>query len=218
MSKKGTPTVAKRFKHSLATEDRKSAALTKTNDTAVMTMVKPLSSRVQHMVDEVRVDFKDFTSEMGAIAQSRLLVAPKFMKAFRAFAAETPGPEKGKFLAFVRLLDPKVPADRDGYRNHPSYQAAGYLRSIEMLANLESADEPSKTLPATPLVALSRVVAMILPAVKDQDAFWSAFKTRLHWNDAQIERLQNQVKSRRELVKVTGSLSPAPTLVGRKSA
>lgn len=219
MAKKTPGRAVKRYKHSLAGEGSKGALARRetgmTTDKDTTAVEKPLSSRVQHLVNDVRADFRDFTTELGAVAQSRLAVAPKFMKAYRAYASETAGPEKGKFLAFVRLLDPTVPADREGYRNHPSYQAAGYLRQIEALASLESIDPP-KTLPATPLVALSRVVAMILPVVKDTDAFWSAFKTRLHWNEAQIERLQNHVKNQRELVKVTGTLAPAPTLVKKK--
>lgn len=211
---------ARKFRHSLATDGTSNdtrLARTK-SDTEVVTAesvaLKPMSSRVQHMVDELRADFNHFTTDLGTLVQSRMQLAPKFMKAFRAWASEQPGPDRGKFTAFVRVLDPSVPEDRDGYRKHSSYQAAENLRSLEALAALEPA-EPPKHLPATPMTALSRVVAMILPTFSDESALWGAFRSKLHWNENQIERLQAAVKKQRELVKVTGKVHEAPRLKGR---
>lgn len=141
-----------------------------------------LSAKTQALIDDVRPGFTSYVSDLSEVLSTRKELAPRFGKAFDAFRDET----KQSFVAFVRLLDPSVPKERDDYRNHASYQAAQYLR------RLLSAPKRSKRGPkaATPLIALARLVATVLPVVDRDGAIWTAFVAEMHWSERQASRVQ----------------------------
>ena len=66
------------------------------------------------------------TPDFTAMAVSREELAPKFMKAFGLWQAET----GSTFVEFVRFLVPEIGNTRAEYRNHRAYQAADYLRRL----------------------------------------------------------------------------------------
>lgn len=150
--------------------------------------VKELTAKTQHLIDAVTGPFRDFVSGFTAITKSRADLAPDFLRAFNAYASET----GQSFVAFVRLIDPTVPTNREQYRNHAAYQAAMYLRR---LLALEETKRSAKTVkasdrPVTPLQALAKLVATLLPTLDPNGVIWNAFVKDMHWSDEQAARLR----------------------------
>lgn len=162
-----------------------------------------LSTKVQRMIDDIRGQFGSFARDFRALTESRALLAPKFMRTADAWMAET----GGTFVGFVRVLDPHVPADRDGYRAHPVYQAADYLRRIQARAEetpggiVDNVDTGER--PATPLMATAALVATLQQLVPDVDLtpLWRAFEKQLHWSEQQVARLQSLVEEQHSLLR-----------------
>lgn len=156
--------------------------------TTAPSVTDELSKKVIHLIDEIRKPFAAFVNDFAAMTESRAELAPKFMKAFAAYAQET-----GKsFVAFVRVIDPSVPEDRDGYRGHSTYQAATYLKRLvdQQGAQREASKVPASERPATPLVALARFVTTVLPLVDPTGALWNAFIKEMKWTDEYAERVK----------------------------
>jgi hypothetical protein len=76
------------------------------------------------LVESIREQFTGYLAGFNALQTTRTKLAPLFMRAFNAWAGDT----GGSFVAFVRLYDPTVPLQSEGYRNHPTMNAAEYLR------------------------------------------------------------------------------------------
>jgi hypothetical protein len=149
---------------------------------------KQPTQKTLRLIDDIRRPFAEFVDDFGAITQSRQELAPRFMRAFNAWAQDT----QGSFVAFVRLLVPEVPAAREGYRAHPAYQAADYLRRLAAQPAEREQVAPEDR-PATPGRALAKVLAAILPMLSDPEALWAAFIQELHWTPEQIARLQGAI-------------------------
>jgi hypothetical protein len=146
-----------------------------------------LSAKLTAVIDNLRRPFKAFVSEFKALSLSRAELAPAFMEAFGHYEKET----EGSFIAFCRLVDPSIPAERDLYRNDPSYQAATYLRRlVQQTETTKKTGKRKGPKPATPLVALARFVATVLPVVDPTGAIWAAFVAEMHWSERQAARVQ----------------------------
>lgn len=166
--------------------------------TEAAVVTAPLSAKVAKLVAGITPDFKAFTEQFGNTLESRAELAPKFMRAARAWQEET----KGEFVAFVRLIDPSLPVERKAYRAHAAYAAADYLRRLVKRAEApgsSQANDPSQRA-ATPLEALSRVCAAILPLFGGNDLLWQALAAELHWSEAQVKRLQTLAKEAEPLL------------------
>lgn len=151
--------------------------------------VKEPTQKTLRLIDTIRPQFMAFVSDFAIITASREQLAPAFMKAFGAYQVET----AGSFVSFVRLLDPTVPADAAGYRANSTYSAADYLRRKAAQQATPRVRVPLSQRPATPLVALARLVATILPMLDEKDALWASFVQEMHWSDSQVARLQTIV-------------------------
>lgn len=149
-------------------------------------MAAPLSTKVATLVDTLRIPFRAFVDGFESLTTARAELAPKFMKAFGAWTAET----GGTFVGFVREMDPTVPESREGYRSHKAYQAADYLRRLSAPGRLAREPVPLDQRPVTPLVALSRLVATVLVPLDTTGSIYAAWLRECHWSDEQGERLK----------------------------
>lgn len=154
-------------------------------------VVVALSKRTSNAIESVRQPFASFASGFAALTADRATLAPKFMKAFGAWQAET----AGTFVGFVRLFDATVPEERTGYRSHAVYQAADYLRRLVAQQERPAATNKANKGPAPvrPIEAVARLVATLSPFVADMDLIWKAFLQELHWTDRQIASVQKLV-------------------------
>lgn len=166
-------------------------------------IVKEPTQKTLRLIDDVRRPFTAFVDEHSIVLESRADLAPKFVRAYDAFRTDT----EQSFVAFVRLFDPEIPADREGYRNHRTYQAAEYLRRV--VANQAKPALPVNKRPVTPLVALARLLATILPDMVDHEILWAAFVKEMRWSQGQVARLQTIV-NREGPVNLTTSKRMAP--------
>lgn len=153
---------------------------------ATVTAPVQLSVKLTSVIDNLRRPFRAFVSEFKSLSLSRAELAPAFMEAFGHYEKET----DGTFIQFCRLVDPSIPADREAYRNDPSYQAATYLRRLVQQAEMQSPKKKRGPKPATPLLALARFVATVLPVVDPTGAIWAAFVAEMHWSERQAARVQ----------------------------
>jgi hypothetical protein len=180
------------------------------------------SKATMKLVESVREQFTGYLSGYNALQTTRAKLAPLFMRAFNAWAGDT----GGSFVAFVRLYDPTVPLQSEGYRAHSTYAAAEYLRrkardlAAESAAEVEGEELVGATgvgaeAPATPLDVLARFVAMLLPLIahEDQGRIWEFFASDAHWSERRITALREMVDLVKPFATVrTEKGQPRPTL------
>jgi len=169
----------------------------------VAEMDTELTAKALKVINLIKKPFTQFTKDFAALAVSREELAPKFMKAFGLYQAET----AKTFVDFVRYLVPEVGKSRNEYRSHRAYQAADYLRRLASQAarggrkaNMTAAERAN--VPATPTEAVARVIASMLTLIPQdqQERVYQAVHTELHWSERQVTRLQNQVEHADPLV------------------
>jgi hypothetical protein len=172
--------------------------------TATLAETTPdLSSKVERAIDGIKKPFMSYVKDFTALAASREDLAPKFMKAFGLWQAET----AGTFVDFVRMLVPEIGNSRNEYRNHRAYQAADYLRRLVGNANRRPrTQEERAAAPVAPTDALSRIMASLMTIIPEdqQQRIWTAMQSQLHWTDRQVNRLQTQVEHVDPLVQIQG--------------
>lgn len=164
-------------------------------------MTTEMTASLQRQVDALRKPFTAFSHQFGALTESRSALAPKFMKTFGVYLTQT----GGTFVSFVRLLDATVPAERDAYRGHKSYQAAEYLR------RLVSRREPgarSTSRGSSALVNFARMVKTVLPIVRGEDTVWRALESECGFTARQITRLRSVVNATAPLLTLSGHPRP----------
>lgn len=149
-------------------------------------MVAPISAKTQHLIDAIRSDFKSFVDGFRVLNTKRADLAPAFMKAYGGYQNDT----GGGFVTFCRVLVPEIPLDRDGYRAHPAYQAATYLRRLQSPAAERGKKIKPEDRPVTPLRALAVLVQTVLPILDPQGILWGAFVKEMNWTDEQAQRIQ----------------------------
>lgn len=149
------------------------------------------------LVDSVRAQFTDFAVNVGAMLTTKAKFAPIFMKACLAWQAET----TGTFIQFTRLIDPSIPEAQKAYRAHSGYQAADYLR--REFATQQRRAEAKRTghttgqrqaPTVTPLDAVARLLATILPLVTDTPKLWALMSNELRWTDRQLTKVQHMAE------------------------
>lgn len=179
------------------------------NDEAVAPI--KLSAKTARAVEAVRGLFTPYVASFATINQLRGELAPKFMKAFEQWKAET----DGNFVEFVRVLVPAVPLPSrtkdgiQGYRDHQAYQAADYLRRLvqqeaRAATTPEEQADAIRNRPASPRQALARVIASIVPLIDPaaMAALWKAMESQLHWSETQVSGFRELVKLESPLVQV----------------
>lgn len=168
---------------------------------------RPLPAKVLRAIDAIRVPFSAFVDDFTTLTSDRETLAPKFMRAFDLWKAET----GGGLADFVRLFDPTVPPSAADYKRHPAYNAADYLRRLVAQGSREDETpmQRAKRLAAAP-VSPRRVLAQVLAAflkVIDPatlDTIYASVKERNHWTDGQVEGLKELVEEESPLVSVRG--------------
>ena len=152
-----------------------------TNKTDVLQI--QLSRKLDTLLTDLRKPFTDYAMGFDTTLAKRAELAPKFMKTYESFQAET----SRSFIDFVRLVDHHVPAARKEYKANRVYQAADYLRRVQS-NKLKGKTRKAGPKPATPLEALARFIATLLPAM--EGPVWQSLLSELHWSDRQAKRLQ----------------------------
>lgn len=158
----------------------------KTPTTTAVPTAAPLSRKVKTLIDGIRQPFASFTGDLAGLTTKRSELAPKFMKAYNAWAAET----SGNFPAFCRLLDPTIGPNRADYRTHRAFQAADYLRRL--VARMNRPERPAGVQrPATPMDAVARLLKTITPLIGADEIgkLRDAIRKELHWSERQVSRL-----------------------------
>jgi len=174
--------------------------------------VKPveegLTAKTIKAVKDIAKPFASFVSDYTALAMKREELAPRFMKAFGLWQAET----GRSFVDFVRYLVPEVGAARNEYRNHRAYQAADYLRRLAQQQQREAeggnrrrSADAAATAPATPMNGMARLLKSLIPIIPEdqRQRVWEALHAELHWSDRQINRIQGLVTESAPLIDVT---------------
>lgn len=174
---------------------------------------KDISAPLRRQIDSLRKPFTSFSQHFAVTTASRAELAPRFMKTYGVYLTQT----GGTFVAFVRLLDPTVPAERDAYRAHKAYQAAEYLR------RLVSRREPGTSASSTSrgpsaLLNFARVVKSMLPIVRGDETIWRALETECGFTARQITRLRSAVASTAPLLAITHGKPMMARIVHLKTA
>lgn len=147
--------------------------------------------RLTAILDDLRDDFRACVSALQAASVRRAHLAPAFMRAFRVWARATGRP----FVAFVQQLDPSVPADRDGYVDHPSFQAACYMRRL-VEAPETRAQHGKRKGSLSPLAVLAIVIKSAVPR-ENHDFAIAQLKAVARWHERDAQRLRKSVDAAR---------------------
>ncbi len=170
------------------------------------TFTKP-SPRLMRLIESLRTEFAAYASGQEQLFKTRADLAPAFAKAYEIWKTETHRP----LIAFVRELDPKVPADRRSYVNHRSLTAAWYLIRTAKDEARGKKHVVRKTLtPFEVLAAVIRGVWWVLPKTK-ADVFYTHVQQISHWSKRDIKRLQTAVGRAKPL-----GLFPEPPRIAQK--
>lgn len=165
-----------------------------------------LTRKLSQDIAELRGQFHAFTSQWTALDARRSTFAPVFIATFKRWRKET-----GRtFVAFVHEVDPSVPADKDQYMRHRSFQAALYLRRLVEAPETVTGKGRKTLSPYRMLVATIRALLLFYP--RPADEVWSAVAKMSHWQDRDLEKLRLAVTKARPLV----TLPSAPRLVKRR--
>jgi hypothetical protein len=157
-----------------------------------------VSAKTQQLAAAVTGAFRSFVSESTTFFQTRAEVATPFMRAFLSFKKDTKAPARPNGLGMAdfvrRFFDPSVPADRDAYKKHKAFNAANNLARLyrDLHKPKKKAAGPP---PETPLRAMARLVAAILPLLPaDQvERLWSTIERELHWQGRRLNGLKADV-------------------------
>ena len=170
-------------------------------------MTKPLSLRLTREIGYLKQEFAGYSEAYAVIAVRRAHLAPAFLATFKRWQRET----GRSFVAFVHELDPSVPAARDEYTMHRSYQAALYLKRIAEAPHTT----PAYRTTVTPFQLLARLLKSLRPLLapgRDVDVL-NAVVAASHWRPRDVERLRTAV-AKAKLIPMPG----APRLVSRHAA
>lgn len=159
--------------------------------------VVELSKSVAKQIEALRAPFKAYAAQYGKLAATRAELAPRFMQAFGAWMQEV----GGSFVEFCRLVDPGIPQDRTAYRTHQSYQAADYLRRL--VSRRDTGERRTQPVRSN-LTATARLLATILPLVRDTDALWEGIAVELGLKPRQITRLKEVTSAVKPLIDLSG--------------
>lgn len=157
---------------------------------------------IERQIDAIRRPFMAYATAFGRIMETRGELAPRFMRAYYAWANAD---GKGGFVAFVRKIDPEVPtASRstdgvDGYRDHPSYNAAQYLRRKVEGGNRQ----PARRSNVSPL---ARMIATVLQVIRPENAtaVVDSIGREFGFTARQITRLQELVGKAQPVMRLPG--------------
>lgn len=148
-----------------------------------------VSAGVQRLIDGIKRPFLAYSQQFIKLAETRAALAPSFMKACRAWQAET----NGTFVAFVTLLDPSVPADREARKSHKVFNAATYL---QRLVSAGAGGGRARTTPLrSRMTDTARLIKTLEPLVSDKTAFWAGLAAELGLKQRQVTRLKQVVAS-----------------------
>lgn len=166
-----------------------------------------VSAKVKKAIDGIKRPFMAYASAFGKVAETRAELAPKFMKAYGMYLSEG----GRQFTAFVRMIDPAVPMHRDeengerGYRDHPSYQAADYLRRLD---NRQDRGDNRARPVRSGMVKLARLIAVVQAISSEPELLWKGIQTEFNMTDRQITSLKRVVATVQPLVKIP-NIKPA---------
>lgn len=148
------------------------------------------SRTLEREIATLRSEFSDLTRTWDALVLRRREIAPAFMATFRRWRRET----GRSFVAFVQRLDPSVPADRDAYVNHQSYQAALYIQRLAE-APEKAPGARRKRASLTPFDALALMVKSALPLVRPhEETMWRNLAHATRWHERDLRKLREAVK------------------------
>lgn len=164
-----------------------------------------VTTDLRNTINAVRPKLMGFSEGYAAISVKKAQIAEPFMDGFALFNKET----GRSFVDYVRAIDPKVPADREGYRNHTTYQAADYLRRSVTLSNRAGGANGERRVSPTRTNAvgrMARLLGTILKHVKESehDAIWTALSDELALTPRQVTNLKAAVTNTQPLFELAG--------------
>lgn len=171
--------------------------------------VKAIPATVNRQIQTLRRQFVTFRDSFAGVMQRRADLAPTFIRIYGLYQAAT----GGSFLAFVRQIDPEVPMDRDGYRNHPSYQAAQYLRRLVDRSDRGGRANGVTAPTRSNVLNLARSIATILTVVRDADVVWKAIMQEFSLTQRQMTNLQKTAANVRPLLTLPGVRPVNPRII-----
>lgn len=161
-----------------------------------------VSQVLKETINHVRPKFMGFMEDYTALTTKKGELAEPFMDAAFQFQKET----SRSFVDFVRVLDPTVPADREGYRVHKTYMAADYLRRSVTVGGARGQGNGDSRRTSSPtrtnaVGRMARLLSTLLQIVKPEDhgAIWQALADELALTPRQVTGMKAAVDATQPL-------------------
>lgn len=171
----------------------------KTAEITVGSITVQVSNELRDTINVMRAKIADFSDAFAVVTQRKQDIAEAFMDGYTLWAKET----SRSFVDYVRALDASIPADREGYRNHKTYQACDYLRRSVTVGRggnrVGGAQaQPTRT---NAVGRIARLLATVLTIVKedDQPIIWQALSDELALTPRQVSNLKEMVSKTQPL-------------------
>lgn len=157
-----------------------------------------VSAELATALSTIRPQIMGFANDFATITRRKVDLIEPVADAFTLWNRET----GRSYVDFCRALDPTVPADRDGYRNHATYQAMDYLRRSFNVGTGRLVSRRARAATRTNAVEkIARVLKTILAVVRPEDVatIWQAIGDELALSVRQVDNLKKAVNNQQPL-------------------
>lgn len=184
-------------------------------DARIADLFGKLTQDTRRKVETLRTTFGQYAESLRLAFQKREELVGPVMKLYGLCMSEIPNLS---YVQFMGMLDPSIPINqRDdktvdgrlvkGYRSHPTYVAGEYVRRLALQNQRGTRAEgaagggqgrrgPNAT------ERLSRLLATMVPLVKDADAFWIAVGGELQIDANALAKLRRMTDSTEPLLRL----------------
>lgn len=182
-------------------------------DARIADLFGKLTQDTRKKVETLRTTFGQYAESLRLAFQKREELVGPVMKLYGLCMSEIPNLS---YVQFMGMLDPSIPINqRDdktvdgrmvkGYRSHPTYVAGEYVRRLALQnqrgTRAEGATGQARRGPNA-TERLSRLLATMVPLVKDADAFWAAVGGELQIDVNALAKLRRMTDSTEPLLRL----------------
>lgn len=183
-------------------------------DSRIADLFAKLTADTRRKVETLRTAFGDYAESLRqAFTKREELVGP-VMKLYGLCMSEIPNLS---YVQFMGMLDPTIPINqRDdktvdgrlvkGYRSHPTYVAGEYVRRLALQnqrgTRADGATGGTRQRGPNATERLARLLATMVPLVKDAEAFWQAVGGELQVDATALARLRRMTDSTEPLLRL----------------
>lgn len=181
-------------------------------DSRIADLFAKLTQDTRRKVETLRTTFSSYADSLKQAFTKREELVQPVMKLYGLCMSEIPNLS---YVQFMGMLDPSIPINqRDdktvdgrlikGYRAHPTYIAGEYVRRLALQNQRGTKSDGTGARQRGPNATerLARLLATMVPLVKDAEAFWLAVGGELQVDGSALAKLRRLTDSTEPLLRL----------------